>query len=245
MAWLPAALLVIFFLTGVVPGTRNPFRAPNGGQRTVTISNVEPRRDTAGDILEAGDGMVAYFGGRYYLYGVRYQPCKEPDATCYVTGGNLGPPEYPAGPLDCSDSGPRPGGLCCGWRGMTFAVYSSPDLLDWVLESTDALPAMSDPASPHSSSLSMMNSPFVLRSPATGLYVMWFQHVLRTSNSTAGIATGAKAVATSAHPAGPFTVHRWSTSPASAGFLSSTGHSLWMSRDGSAYMAHNGASALN
>ncbi len=37
-----------------------------------TISNAEPRRDTQGNILDAHDGCLEYFEGRFYLYGTRY-----------------------------------------------------------------------------------------------------------------------------------------------------------------------------
>jgi len=38
----------------------------------ITIQNTEPRRDTAGDIIDCHDGCLRYFDGRYYLYGTRY-----------------------------------------------------------------------------------------------------------------------------------------------------------------------------
>lgn len=40
--------------------------------RSVTISNVEPRRDTQGEILDAHDGCLLFVNGRYYLYGTAY-----------------------------------------------------------------------------------------------------------------------------------------------------------------------------
>ena len=40
--------------------------------RTVAISNVNPRRDSHGEILDAHDGALEYFEGRFYLYGTRY-----------------------------------------------------------------------------------------------------------------------------------------------------------------------------
>ncbi len=38
----------------------------------VTINNVEPRRDVAGEIVDAHDGCLQFFDGRYYLYGTAY-----------------------------------------------------------------------------------------------------------------------------------------------------------------------------
>lgn len=37
--------------------------------RTIVINNVNPRRDTAGHIIDAHDGCLKFFNGRYYLYG--------------------------------------------------------------------------------------------------------------------------------------------------------------------------------
>ena len=40
--------------------------------RTVTISNSQPRRDVAGEIVDAHDGCLQFFQGRFYLYGTAY-----------------------------------------------------------------------------------------------------------------------------------------------------------------------------
>jgi hypothetical protein len=40
--------------------------------QTVTINNLEPRRDVAGQIIDAHDGCLQYFHGHYYLYGTAY-----------------------------------------------------------------------------------------------------------------------------------------------------------------------------
>ncbi len=36
------------------------------------ISNLEPRRDINGEIMDAHDGGLEFFNGTYYLYGTRY-----------------------------------------------------------------------------------------------------------------------------------------------------------------------------
>ena len=41
-------------------------------QKTVTINNVAPRRDVTGEIIDAHDGCLQFFNGRYYLYGTAY-----------------------------------------------------------------------------------------------------------------------------------------------------------------------------
>ena len=38
----------------------------------VTVSNVKPRRDIEGKIIDAHDGCLQKFGDRYYLYGTAY-----------------------------------------------------------------------------------------------------------------------------------------------------------------------------
>lgn len=40
--------------------------------RTVTIRNDVPRRDVQGHIIDAHDGCLHFFNGRYYLYGTAY-----------------------------------------------------------------------------------------------------------------------------------------------------------------------------
>ena len=40
--------------------------------RTVTIHNELPRRDTSGSVIDAHDGNLQFFAGRYYLYGTAY-----------------------------------------------------------------------------------------------------------------------------------------------------------------------------
>lgn len=40
--------------------------------KTVTIRNDVPREDITGSIVDAHDGCLEFFNGRYYLYGTRY-----------------------------------------------------------------------------------------------------------------------------------------------------------------------------
>lgn len=40
--------------------------------KTVTIDNANPRRDVSGEIIDAHDGCLQFFEGRYYLYGTAY-----------------------------------------------------------------------------------------------------------------------------------------------------------------------------
>ena len=47
-------------------------KQPDEKSRTVTINNVEPRRDVTGEIIDTHDGCLQFFNGRYYLYGTAY-----------------------------------------------------------------------------------------------------------------------------------------------------------------------------
>jgi len=51
-------------------------------QTRVTIRNDQPRRDVAGRIVDAHDGCLRWYAGRFYLYGIRYGD------TDGFTGGN-------------------------------------------------------------------------------------------------------------------------------------------------------------
>ena len=138
----------------------------------VTISNTEPRRDTDGDILEVGDGCVNYESdtARYYIWGARYQPCAEPNNDCYCGS---------AGFQVCAYVGYPANGECCGWRNMTIAVYSSPDLVTWRKEGLNVLPIMQDYAVPYNA----WNQGFMevcgVYSRRTGFWNLWFLNAAR------------------------------------------------------------------
>jgi hypothetical protein len=46
--------------------------ATDGPSNTVSVQNVEPRTDDRGQIIDAHDGCLQYFEGRYFLYGTAY-----------------------------------------------------------------------------------------------------------------------------------------------------------------------------
>jgi len=60
-------VVLIVFAAGIV----TPF-AQKLAYRTATIRNDVPRRDTKGAIVDAHDGNLQFFDGRYYLYGTAY-----------------------------------------------------------------------------------------------------------------------------------------------------------------------------
>lgn len=129
--------------------------ARGAGGAAVNISNVLPRRTASGEVLEVADGNLLHHGGRYYLYGVRYQPCPVSEqAGCYNP---------------------------CGYYNNTFAVYVSDDLSEgsWRLGSASLVPAMDERGGPFSSASTVFFSPFVVHCRRTGLFVMWLQFAFK------------------------------------------------------------------
>ena len=162
-----------------------------------TISNVLPRRDDTGAILRVQDGCLQRFGDTFYLYGARYACCPvEEQPACYSP---------------------------CGWRNATYAVYSSPDLETWHLESENLLPVATDPDSTHSNRVTAYFEPCVMYSPSADHYALWFL----TSNT--------KAVAVSDFPTGPFETVSWD-----AGLAAGSDSYFWQDDDATVYVKHNG-----
>jgi len=67
------ALLLTVFATSCDRAHQSP--TGNAGQNSfwkVTINNLEPRRDVTGQIIDAHDGCLQFFDGRFYLYGTAY-----------------------------------------------------------------------------------------------------------------------------------------------------------------------------
>ena len=165
-----------------------------------TVSNVAPRRDDTGEIMRVQDGCIANFKGVYYLYGARYQCC----------------------PVDEQPACYQP----CGWRNATFAVYSSPDLTTWHLESASIMPIFDDATSPHSNTRNAYFEPCVLYSPSADHYALWF------------LSTNTKAVAVSDSPIGPFESVSWDT-----GLAQGSDAYYWVDYDSPeqhTYVKHNG-----
>lgn len=119
----------------------------------VTISNARPRVDErTGAILELGDGSLAKFGSRYYLYGVKYRCTPSP----------VGPTQ------GCV---PR-GGDRRIWSGMSIGVASSADLVSWRLESYDAIPEMHQPSASYPASQYAWFMPTIVHNGTH--YALWY-----------------------------------------------------------------------
>ena len=69
--------LLAFFLAAFTISCDEKHQSQNVESRpkrfqTVTINNIEPRRDVAGEIIDAHVGCLQFFEGRYYLYGTAF-----------------------------------------------------------------------------------------------------------------------------------------------------------------------------
>ena len=94
------------FTTAVARGQDGRVRVVAAGE--VSISNVQPRLDVEGKIIDAHDGCLLKFGDRYYLYGTaygktdgfaktnRYRCYSSPDLVSWKLEGDL-LPRQPAG----------------------------------------------------------------------------------------------------------------------------------------------------
>jgi hypothetical protein len=92
------------------------------GSGVVTISNVVPRRDTTGAIINAHAGGLYNFSGRFYLLGEHYRSCPH-------AGGNKTRDSLAVGNCEM-----------CGHTGTTFALYTSLDLQSWTMVTANVIP---------------------------------------------------------------------------------------------------------
>ncbi|CAF1492715.1 unnamed protein product [Rotaria magnacalcarata] len=142
--------------------------------REVTISNIIPRRDTNGTIMDAHDGSIFLYDGLYYYYGASYGLCIEPP-----------------GPSGCSVW--HPGG--CGFQlNHNISLYTSMDLSAWTFRGyAFQMSSMKTQG--------IMFCPRVLPNPKTKKWIMWFNFLPATGT---GVSESQFAVAISDTPQGPF-----------------------------------------
>jgi hypothetical protein len=84
--------------------------------RAIEISNVVPRVDQHGNIVDAHEGNIFFFENAYWYFGVAYPPCTGACAACNASEA------------------------CCTFDNNTLTLLSSPDLSHWTLVSTNLLP---------------------------------------------------------------------------------------------------------
>jgi hypothetical protein len=134
--------------------------------KQVTISNIVPRRDTDGAILDAHDSKVNYFEGLYYWHAASYGNCTEPK-------GNSGCARTAVG--------------ACGFQtDHNVTLYTSADLVTWrnegvAFSATGNLPPQS-----------VLFAPKTVYNKQTQQWVMFFNYITQSfSNSYYGVATAA------------------------------------------------------
>jgi len=144
--------------------------------KVVTISNVKPRADVSGVIMDIHDGNTLLLDdGLYYYYGASYGLCKEP------SGSN-----------GCADAGPGN----CGFRmDHNVSLFTSPDLSTWTFRGHIWEMAKS-PIN------GILFCPKVIYNPKTTMFVMWFNWI----TPDADFSGSWYAAATSSSPLGPFTL---------------------------------------
>jgi len=112
----------------------------------------------------------------------------------------------------------------CGWYNTTFAVYSSPDLLNWTPLSFNIFPMMTDPKSKLNSTYVAYFEPCVLYNAKYDNYVLWFDH------------PNTKGTAVSSSPIGPFATASWDV-----GLPAGSDAYFWTDdATGHTYVKHNG-----
>ena len=181
---------------------------------TARVSNVAPRVDAAtGKTLDIHDGNTLRIGDEFYWFGASYGLCTEMATGCAsvkVRARRAPRPSLHAHTLllstlfkQCAVRRPRTHPLsrrqvgACGFNmNHTVSLAVSSDLVTWSLVGT-VLPVANRPTG-------ILFSPWVARSAATGLYVMWY-NMLPTPGGQGDFDAAYYAIATSASPRGPFT----------------------------------------
>ena len=136
--------------------------------KPVTISNVVPRRDTDGAVLDAHDSKLLLHNGLFYWWAASYGNCTEP-------AGNSG----------CADVSV---GACGFQTDHNVTLYTSLDLATWT--NAGVVFGASGNLPPNS----VLFAPKTVYNPTTKLFVMYFNYIVNTfSNSFYGVATSPRA----------------------------------------------------
>eukprot|EP01065_Artemidia_motanka_P047959 TRINITY_DN7614_c2_g1_i1.p1 TRINITY_DN7614_c2_g1~~TRINITY_DN7614_c2_g1_i1.p1 ORF type:complete len:361 (+),score=85.77 TRINITY_DN7614_c2_g1_i1:68-1150(+) len=154
----------------------------------VTVSNVVPKRDVNGSLMDVHDGNIMQWspGGLYYWYGMGYGGCQHKKGILP--------------PVDCPGIY-RPFGGCGFQLNHSVNVYTSPDLLTWTF-SGDVLPVSDRPEG-------VYFRPKVVFNGKNREWVLWINILEKKSSVETPLEAYPKAgylVAASASPTGPFKV---------------------------------------
>lgn len=206
----------------------------------VTISNVVPRRDTDGAILDAHDSKLNFKDGVYYWHAASYGNCTEPKGASGCNPASVG---------------------SCGFQtDHNVTLYTSPDLVTWTnrgiaFTATGNLPPQS-----------VLFAPKTVFNAQTGLWVMWFNYIVRSASpvlsspapallalpppaltppppplspppalQTKSFSNSFYGVATSPDPAGPFVI---ANHDVQLQFTDNGDEGLFVDDDGSAYVIY-------
>lgn len=157
-------MLLALFLVGLVVG------------RQSVVSNVDPRRDSTGSIMDIHDGNTIRIGPLFYWYGAGYGPCVEQPTGC----ANISVGQ-------------------CGFNlNHTVNLATSKDLKTWHFHGS-VLPLENRPAG-------ILFGPWVAQSASTKHFVLWMNILPVKSNGQGDFMNSYYAVATSVSPRGPFVV---------------------------------------
>lgn len=163
----PCAMRRVLFLATLV------FSKP------ITISNILPRRDATGALMDAHDGTILLVNGTYFLWGMSYGDCPVTKNGCE---GLFFPPH-------------------CGFRNNhSVSLFTSPDLQAWTFVG-DALPPSARPDA-------VYFRPQVQLNARTQKFVLWINRVnfFTPGGSVADYFNSTYLVAETADPLRPFAV---------------------------------------
>ena len=165
------------------------------------IHNNQPRLDVTGHPVNSHEGGVYNFNGTWFMYGTVYENCTQ-GPTC----------THP-----------------CGYNPNTFSVYTSPDLVEWTLRSTNILPEMSI-----DNNRTYYWMPNVGYNRHTNKYIM--QYVDHACGHSYSRKVSCAPIAVADSPLGPFR----KVAPLELhGGQPGTTLGLFVDRDGSAYVKYN------
>lgn len=147
-----------------------------GASTSITISNVKPRTDTTGNIMDIHDGNFVFLNNTYYYFGAAYGTCLEPAGDSGCAGAAVG---------------------ACGFQtNHNVTLFTSTDLQTWT--NKGFVFGMSDAGI---SSDAIMFCPKVLYRQRTNDWVLWMNWI-----DGADFSHSFYASAVSFSPEGPFKI---------------------------------------
>ena len=155
-----------------------PLASGSAARAVATVNNTAPKVDAAtGAVLDIHDGNTVRVGATFYWFGASYGACTEPPGADGCGGAAVG---------------------SCGFgTNHTVSLATSADLVTWSLVGV-VLPVESRPPG-------ILFSPWVARSAATGLWVLWV-NILPVKDGGFSFDAAYYATFTADSPAGPFAI---------------------------------------